>query len=297
MHIILFLVNLILLLFIIYSKKKTKIKSTSEKNFLYGFAIFCTVGSIIAIDIKEASSGYSVLAIILYVIYILKSGILKQYLFKSFQNQESNIIKYSQGLNLNNIKDINKVKERISRTSIMSDYDFTEEEIKEASKQLTSPYTERDRIWYILNKRQMIFFAQKEWDEFCDTQEDMASFLEEEGNYLQALNHYLNSFIIYFSGFFYNNEVWNIFHSVYSRIPPLLPSNIRYIMKVGNLTNSDLKLAINNNAYYKVLPFNYYSTENLYNILLDLFENNVDKIKKYPYNTPDKNSTLYTYVD
>ena len=209
-----------------------------------------------------------------------------------------NNIKSVQGLNLNNINlDINKVKERISRKSIMSDYDFTEEEINEALKQLTSPYTERDRIWYILNKRQMNFFAQKEWEKFCDTQEDMASFLEEDGKYLQALNHYLNSFIIYFSGFFCNNEVWNIFHSVYSRIPPLLPSDIKYIMKAGNLTNNDLKLAINNNEYYKLLPFNYYSTENLYNILLDLFENNVNKIKEYSYNTPDKNSNFYTYIE
>lgn len=83
MHIILFLVNLILLLFIIYSKKKTKIKSTIGKKILYGFGIFCTIGSffctigsLVDNEIYEISMSYSIFAIVLYLIYIVKSGLL-----------------------------------------------------------------------------------------------------------------------------------------------------------------------------------------------------------------------------
>lgn len=188
---------------------------------------------------------------------------------------------------------IEKTKERISRKSILEDYDFTKEEILEAKAKLKSPYTDRDRIWYILNNRQMNFFAQKEWEEFCDTQEDMASFLCEDKKYKQALEHYLNSFIVYHSGFFNKDEVWSIADTISLGTQPLLIENIKSTMKFGNLKNEDLKLIIYNNKYYQLLPFNYYTIENLYNILLDLFENNLTKIREYPYNKPNKNSNLY----
>ncbi len=77
MVILLLLINIFCMLFILYSKNKKSLKTSIGKNILFGFGIFCTVGSILLIDIEDCSLFYSVLSIILYSIYIVKSNIIK----------------------------------------------------------------------------------------------------------------------------------------------------------------------------------------------------------------------------
>ncbi len=78
MSFILLVINILCIILITYIKKKKHFKTSIGKNILLGFGIFCTVGSIVLVEAKEASLVYSVFAIILYAIYIFKSGIITE---------------------------------------------------------------------------------------------------------------------------------------------------------------------------------------------------------------------------
>ncbi len=106
MAILLLIINILCMVFILYKKHKDCLKTSIWKNILLGFAIFCTIGSVITIDIKEASLVYSVLAIILYAIYFMKSGIIIKTNSNSVGNTNlKNIVEISN----NNTKNFNKI--------------------------------------------------------------------------------------------------------------------------------------------------------------------------------------------
>ena len=91
MYITLLVANIILMLFIIYGKIRTNLATTKGKNILFGCGIFCTIGSVALIETQEASIFYSISAIIIYGIYIWKSGIFSELNFNYTTNKENNI--------------------------------------------------------------------------------------------------------------------------------------------------------------------------------------------------------------
>lgn len=91
MYIVLLVINIMLMLFIIYGKTKMNINSSRGKNILFGIGIFCSVGSLALIETQEASIMYSVIAIILYCIFIYKSSMLSKLNFNNTSNNDNNI--------------------------------------------------------------------------------------------------------------------------------------------------------------------------------------------------------------
>lgn len=91
MYIVLLVINIILMLFIIYGKIKMNLNSSRGKNILFGIGIFCSVGSLALIETQEASIMYSVVAIILYCIFIYKSSMLSKLNFNNTSNNYNNI--------------------------------------------------------------------------------------------------------------------------------------------------------------------------------------------------------------
>ncbi len=75
-----FIINLALLTLIIVLRSKTKLETGVGMKILFGFGAFCSFGSVVLVGTDaEGTMGYSIIAIILYGIYILKTHLIKEY--------------------------------------------------------------------------------------------------------------------------------------------------------------------------------------------------------------------------
>lgn len=101
MHILLLIANFLCMTLILKNTKRFKV--TKGNNILLGFGIVCTIGSVVLLEVKEASLGYSILAIIIYIIYLFKSDIFSKPIVK-------NPITISKNLEFRHTSPTNKIK-------------------------------------------------------------------------------------------------------------------------------------------------------------------------------------------
>lgn len=170
-------------------------------------------------------------------------------------------------------------------------YMFSDKEIN-ASYQLGSQYSDNDRIWSILNKRNIDYSLQRKWSSYRSNLLHMANLLFEENKYTQALDSYISIFIIDLSGVSEDNYIHDI-NSLF--VAPAIMKSIKNLLSLCEYKTNDISKLINNNIFCKNLPFNYYSNDTLNKILLDCLNDIPFNCKKYPYIKPNKNSSKYTY--
>lgn len=170
-------------------------------------------------------------------------------------------------------------------------YEFTDEEIQEAYK-LKGNFSDSDRVWSILNKRNIALSAKGLWGLYSNNLYKMGYILFKEKKYRQALDFYIANFIIDLSGMANNNLVLK---ASLLFISSGLPEQIEELLELCNLSDADLLALINHNPFCKTLPFRYYDNVTLVQILIDCF-NEIDfDYKNYPRKRPSKNNPNYTF--
>lgn len=181
----------------------------------------------------------------------------------------------------NNLYIINKKK----------NYMLTNKEIKDAYM-LGDEYSDSDRLWSILNKRNITFPSQKKWSSYRSNLLNIGELLFQENKYEQSLQFYVAVFIIDLSGLTEDNYVNDIDSLFVARG---IIKSIKSLISLCEYKTEDVMNLISGNVFCSVLPFRYYSNSTLVKILLDCLNDIEFSHKRYPHNTPSKNNPKYTY--
>lgn len=93
MNIVLCLANILFMTLIFFIKRTENFRTSTGKNILLGFGIFFTIGSLFTLFVpdKEPTIIYSILAIIVYIVYFQKTKILTNFKINNIKEVFSKI--------------------------------------------------------------------------------------------------------------------------------------------------------------------------------------------------------------
>lgn len=156
-------------------------------------------------------------------------------------------------------------------------------------------FSDNDIFWSLFNEKQFLEASKREWTDYSYTHYSMCLFLARENRYLAALSHISTMLFIHLSGMNHNNSVQS-FDLLFLAPAPL--NELENLLEKESMSTEDFKNYFINQSFIN-LPFQYFSKEDMANIIVD--ELNGIKFNpetcKYKHNKPLKNNKNYTYYD
>lgn len=155
-------------------------------------------------------------------------------------------------------------------------YNLTEQDIARVYE-VSNIHYNSESLWLVINDLRKNAIIKRDWDKVNSYTYYISVLLFHANEYFLAFKYLLDSIIIDLSGVHKNyiEEIQNV------NVPSGKVNDLEQLYTILKFNFEQVRILINSSFVYKILPFNYFDKNTLYEIIIDFINGFKFKYKKY----------------